>query len=129
MQYWRFRDFVSLTGRNLMREWLDGLPPADKAAINARIRLCEVIQPLVRPYAGKLTGGDCGGLIELRIRTSNAAYRPLGYYGPQRGEISLLIGASERGGAFVPADACRTAQQRRGLLEARERITCDHDYG
>jgi hypothetical protein len=129
MQHWVFRDFVTAMGRNLVREWLDGLPPAAKANINVHIRLCEVTRPLRRPMVGLLSGGDCGGLIELRVKVQNIAYRPLAYYGPEKGDITLLFGATERDGAFAPPDACRTAASRRGLIESGGGTTCDHDFG
>ena len=95
MGYWIFRDFLGPHGRNLIHDWLHRLPAAVRADINARIRHLEVTEKLTRPHVGKLKG-ECKGLIELRVKVDKIQYRPLACYGPERGEITLLMGATTK---------------------------------
>lgn len=122
---WAFKDFVSPAGRNLIHEWLEGLPA--RARINARIRLLELTDELRFPDV-RILRGECRGLFELRVKADNVQYRPLGYYGPGRGEVTLLIGAVERGGHFEPPSACRTALDRQALIADGRGSTCEHDF-
>lgn len=71
--------------------------------------------------------GECDGLMELRRQSGNVQYRPIGCYGPGQREVTLLVGATERGGRFVPPSACETAQERKARLIETGR-TCDHDF-
>lgn len=71
--------------------------------------------------------GECDGLLELRRESGNVQFRPICCYGPERGEVALLVGAVEKGGKFVPASACSTAQDRKARLTEKGR-TCDHDF-
>jgi len=47
-------------------------------------------------------------------------YRPLGCYGPERREFTLLIGAVEKGGK-LPRAALEAAVQRRKIILSDER--------
>jgi hypothetical protein len=54
-------------------------------------------------------------------------YRPLGCHGPGDREITLLIGAIERGGRFEPQSACAIGFARKAQIHERGR-TCEHDF-
>lgn len=65
-------------------------------------------------------------LYELRIVSAGSQFRPLGCYGPQRGEFTLLLGAVEKG--KLPARVLETAdERRRTILKDRSRI-CEHVF-
>lgn len=80
------------------------------------------------PYTRILRGGkrskkNCTGLVEFRFDCGNVEYRPLGFYSGDR-EFTFLVFAEERGGAFVPPDACQIAKERMAVIEndrSRER--------
>ena len=50
-------------------------------------------------------------------------YRPLGCYGPDRNEFTLLIGAKEIGSKFEPKDAPNKAMERQRLIFQDGRFT------
>lgn len=124
--YRTFKDFVDPDGENVILAWLNALPKAAKAKINALLRRLEVVRSLEMPEA-RMLHGECDGLLELRRESGNVQFRPICCYGPERGEVALLIGAVEKGGKFVPASACSTAQDRKARLTEKGR-TCDHDF-
>lgn len=75
----------------------------------------------------RMLQGDCDQLLELRREIEGVQYRPIGCHGPGRAEVTLLFGAIEKGGKFVPLTACDIAQNRKARLAEKGR-TCDHDF-
>lgn len=113
-------------GRNEIHAWLSRLSPEAKAGINATIDLLEGMDQLEMPDARKLKG-RCKGLVELRIRIGNVQYRPLCCYGPGKRDVTILMGAIEKGGRFEPISACSTALMRMARIEEKGR-TREHDF-
>lgn len=107
-----FYDFVSARGENVIDAWLAPIPWRARDEINVQLRLLRNVQNLNRPAVGHLQGTDCRGLIEIRVTSERQRYRPLAYYGPEDGQIILLVGAREKGGKFEPKDACTIAWRR-----------------
>lgn len=126
MRYWIVRDFVSARGENLIAAWLRMLPIAARVEISTSITLLEQTERLDRPQVGLLRN-ECEGLLELRVKVNNVQYRPIGYYGPQQREITLLVGAVEKGRKFVPPTACSIAFSRIQLLKEGRASTCEHE--
>lgn len=93
---------------------------AARARIYAEIRIIRTLAELKRPEVGMLKG-ECKGLLELRIKVNNVQYRPLCYRGPGPREITILIGAVEKGGEFDPKNACETAFNRIELIKKHGR--------
>lgn len=130
MNGWRFKGFIDGSGTNIVRKWCDD---ADDAVWEAFVAHCEYLGPRpitdwVMPYTRILRGGkrskkNCTGLVEFRFDCGNVEYRPLGFYSGDR-EFTFLVFAEERGGAFVPPDACQIAKERMAVIEndrSRER--------
>lgn len=84
-----------------------------KAKFNERIRGIQTLPALDDPLYTKALAGLCDGLMEIRFRYKNVQYRPLAWYGPERREVTIFVGAEERNSVFVPADACRIALDRK----------------
>jgi hypothetical protein len=120
------KDFVDARGVNVIREWLQGLPTAARVKINVRIQYLEATAHCEPQYASQLRG-ECAGLMEIRIVASNVQYRPLGWYGPERREFTLLFGAIEKGNRLEPRSACAIALERKTQIGERGR-TRDHEF-
>ena len=76
MSEWAFFDFAELTGKNKIREWLDGLPEMDRGRIDARLLLME---GQARWSEGWVSKYQCSGtLFEFGIKGKGVQYRPLG---------------------------------------------------
>ncbi len=126
-RHWTFRDYLTADGENPIFVWLSGLPKAAKVKINARIRYFERLEMLERPQVGHLDG-QCDGLMELCIYgPDKVQYRPLCCIGPDDRDVTILVGAIEKGSKFVPLSACATAQQRKQEIVMRGR-TCEHNF-
>src|SRR5438132_13951361 len=105
MPLWTFKCFLSEGGRDLIDDWYAELPPKAKAKFD---NLLEHFRDNPHHkwgnnYLKALVGYD--GIFEIRFQIQNVLYRPLGYFGPQRGNFAFLIGALEQGDRFVPPDA------------------------
>ena len=116
MKCWYFRDYIDSAGLNVIEQWLHSLPQSARLEINTRIQYLEVLRRLVRPDTAMLKG-ECHGLMELRITHNKIRYRPLACYGPGDRQITLLMGAIEKGGRFEPLSACKTALKRKAEIQ------------
>jgi hypothetical protein len=128
MRHWAFRDFLSEHGRNTFREWLDSQPVGAQMDLDGFLRHLETLERLGLPHMKKLIDED--GLFELRYyhKRTNIQYRPIVFYGPDRKQITLLVGAIERGNDFEPRDAKRTARLRKLVVERDHARTCQHQF-
>jgi hypothetical protein len=122
---WRFYDFVEVRGVNPVRQWLDSLPAKASAKINTRLLFMMAIPIWPEQYVSSLVGWP--ELVELRLVHSGVQYRPLGFYGPDRREFTLVFGTVEKG--VIPAQVLEAADANRKLIIAtgRSRI-CEHRF-
>ena len=121
---WAFRDFLDGRGINVVRAWIQTLPPAAQAKIDTITLLLQVQKVWPPQYVSALRGYE--GIYELRANSCGVQYRPLGCHGPDRKEFTILIGSVEKGGK-LSKDDCETAVERRKLISERGR-TCEHDF-
>lgn len=127
MRHWTVLDFVSGRGTNEIFAWIKDQPVQAQTDIHGLVRIVEGIEKIGRPYSAKLKG-SCSGLIELRI-IGKVQYRPIGFVGPGKYQITLLVGATERDGKFSPPTACETAFRRLDLVMADpQRRTRVHEH-
>lgn len=113
-----FYDFVSARGENVIDAWLrNDIPEDARAEIEVQLTLLRDVRTLARPAAGDMKTRECRGLIEIRVKENRQQYRLLAYYGPGRAQVTLLIGAREKGGNLEPRDACSTALGRIKQIE------------
>ncbi len=124
---WTFRSFVSDTGRRLVHEWYDGQSPDVQAAFDTALEYLQVQPPhkWVRPHVGILSG-KCKGLIEIIFKADNVQHRPLGFYSPSH-IFTIVFFATEKGGELKPKDACKTAIDRKSLIEKTGGSYCEWD--
>jgi hypothetical protein len=118
---WTFYDFLDGRGVNLIRQWLDSLPPKARAKIDVRLLFMQAKTVWPEPWVSALKGWP--HLIELRIGAVGNAYRPLGFYGPERREFTIVLGAMEKG--KLPARILEAADANRKLVLA----TCRNRIG
>ena len=115
MQYWTIKTFVTTSGKNVVKEWVQNQPKGAQAAIDIRLRHLQT-QKLwgMRPYAAKRKGTDC--IYEVIINWKKDKYRPLGFFGPKSGEFTLLVGAQEKDWKLVPITSDGIAEMRQKLI-------------
>jgi phage-related protein len=108
MGVWTLFDYVELSGKNPIRDWLDGLPPKDQAKIDERLRAMEQLDKWSEKWASKYEGTD--EIYEFRITGNKIQYRPLGTYHGKR-QYVILAGAIERGDK-IPKRDIETSKRR-----------------
>jgi phage-related protein len=101
MPLWTFFDYVETSGRNPIREWLNGIPDGNRAKIDYRLTQMAAMRP---PWPEKwISKYQTTELFEFRITGDRVQYRPLGiYWGKLR--YVLLAGAIEKGGKLPRSD-------------------------
>lgn len=125
MADWVFRDYLDQGGTNVIRAWLDSLPKAAKVKIDYRILLLRGISVWPPQYVSALKG--CDDIYELRIGSSGVEYRPLGFYGPDRKEFTIVYGAIEKGGK-LPKESYKTAKERAKVVISDRCRSCEHEF-
>lgn len=123
-----FRDFTSESGRNEIHAWYLDLPKKAQAKMTSILQHLENEQNWIGSGFVKTLHGPGAGLLELVFTYGNVQYRPLMCHGPRRAQVTLLIGATERGGELAPPNVIDTAQRRKKLIERTPTRTVEHDY-
>jgi hypothetical protein len=60
------------------------------------------------------------GLCEIRFKSGNVQYRPLGFFGPGAKTFSIHVGSKKKGTIYNPPDAFSVAIKRRKMVERKE---------
>jgi phage-related protein len=121
---WTILDYVELTGRNQIREWLDGLPPKDQAKIDERLRTMEQLDKWSEKWVSKYEGTD--EIYEFRITSNKIQYRPLGaYHGRKR--YVILVGAIEKNDK-IPKRNIETAKRRLNNIRSGAGAVITHQF-
>jgi hypothetical protein len=133
MPAWTVLCFHNERGRDLFCEAYAGQPVRARAKFRAILDVLrdQPIEGWCRENGFDLLTGKkyrrYRGLGKLRINTSDAAHRPLGFFGPSLRCFTLLVWATERDGEFAPPNALETALMRmqRVLADPRLANVCD----
>lgn len=118
-QLWVFRHYVSTRCVDVIEAAYEGKSLEAQAAFDNAIHFLaqRKAHEWREPHTKKLSG-ECDGLVEIRFEADKVQQRPIGYYGPARGQFTILIWATEKNGRFEPRTACSIAQRRRGEVDA-----------
>ena len=127
---WTFLDLVDEHGVNVIRDWLaNEVAQAHQAKVGARLEaridhLSKVpIQDWKRPQVARLAGPEWDEIWEIRFKVRDVQYRPLLFFGPEEREVTLLMGAIERGGRILPREAPTTTRDRKALALGGGHVT------
>lgn len=115
MKHWTIKTFITTSGKNVIKKWLKNQPIEAQAYINSRLRYLETQKIWNhRPYSAKRKGSN--HIYEVIITRNKVQYRPLGFFGANLDEFTLLVGAKERDWKLEPIDADEIAEKRRELI-------------
>jgi hypothetical protein len=115
MNYWTIKVYSKDGKTRITDKWLKSLPAGAQAEITTTLRYLQTQELWGRPYSAQLRG-KFSLIHELRIKWQRNQYRPLGFFGPNEDEFTLLIGAIEKGSNFEPKNAPASADERRKLV-------------
>jgi hypothetical protein len=122
---WTFRDYLERRGNNVVREWISSLPVLAQAKVDSVLLILQAERIWPAQYVSALRGYK--QIYEIRVGCAGVQYRPLGCYGPGRGEFTILLGSIEKGGK-LPRGDCKTAIERRNTILSEKGRTCEHDF-
>lgn len=127
MAAWPIFDYVGADGANQIRPWIDSLPKLAQARMDSILRHLEITSVWPEQYISALR--TCDDIYELKIKAGGHQYRPLGFYGPQRREFTILMGAVEKGGKLRPKEFCVIATRLRGIVNGDRNRIEPHRFG
>jgi hypothetical protein len=116
MAVWIFKGFLSESGRDLFQEWYEQLPERAQAKFDTILEYLRDTPHTQWSTTVVLPLSEAEGIFEIRFKIRNVLYRPLGCFGPSRGEFTLLVPAREHGNRFEPNNAITLAEARRTLV-------------
>jgi hypothetical protein len=128
MRYRQFQDYIA--ARNVISEWLDGLPVATR--IEFQLILMTLEQQLKPPsrFLAPVKGNK-DGLWEVRLKCliEKIQWRPIAYYGPHPRQMTLLAVARMDNNEYNPRNICKVAKERKRLVEADPSgRKCEHGF-
>jgi hypothetical protein len=124
MGLWTFYDFRDARGVNVIRHWLDRIPAKSAAKINTRILFMRAIAVWPEQYVSSLKGWP--HLVELRVGSFGNQYRPIGFYGPERHQFTIVLVTIEKG--KIPKRVLETADENRRIVLADRTRCCEHAF-
>lgn len=119
-------DYVDAHGRNIIKEWAEGLQKKHRGKLNAKLDMLSIHGPDLFPNT--LTGSPTPGIQKLRVH-GNVQLRPLLCEGPidVNSEFTLLAGAKEVGGKLIPSGIDSEADIRKGIVIQNIARRCTHE--
>lgn len=118
MLRWRFRTYVSASGRNDVQAYVDKLDVEAQVKFGVELKYL-AISPAAEwhePRARKMK--DHEGLFEIRFKAGKVQQRPSGFFGPRPSEFTILVWAIHKQNVYKPAKALDTADVRRKAVLA-----------
>jgi hypothetical protein len=125
---WTFFEYVGANGRGALRDSFKRLPNGTSQRVEAAVdTLVEELERLNCDVFDRSHGVGqlrhvCAGLYELVVKVDRTQYRPIGYYGPEKREFTLLGLDIEKDGKLVDDPDCATMKGRRALIINRSHI-------
>lgn len=125
---WSFLEFTEVDGMAPFSSvWMMQQPEGAQAAIDTRILIMKSLDKLQwsQKWISSYTG--YAKLFELRIPHNKVQYRPLGCYGPDQREFTILIGAIERN-SRIPKSTLKVAMSRMQLVLTDRRWVREYNF-
>lgn len=118
MALWRFMDYCSPAGKNLIEEWRLDLPEEAQAEFDVTLKTLSISEDWRPMWEFENLGRE--GLCEIRFKSGKVQYRPAGFFGPGARTFSIYVGCQKKGKVYNPPDAFDLAMKRKRMVERRE---------
>jgi hypothetical protein len=116
---WRFFEYYSAAGNNLIAEWYLDLPAEAQAEFDVTLKTLSITDDWRSVPEFQHLGRD-GGLCEIRFKAAKIQYRPAGFFGPEKKCFSIYVGCRKKGKIYNPPDAFDLAVKRREKVSRKE---------
>lgn len=126
-KFWKFSDYCSEAGTNLIQAWYDDQPVEAQADFDVTLNNLAGLRDWRGLNEFKLLKGKHQKLGEIRFKTLNVQYRPVGCFGPGQREFTILVGCIKKQNVYQPPDAFDLALKRRSLLRQGRASTNERD--
>jgi hypothetical protein len=116
---WNIKTYKSSGGKNDVQATYDAGTEELKAELEVELDYLKVRgrEEWRRPYAAKLSKcNEFRDFFEIRFCANRVQQRPIGYFGPNGNDFTILLWATEKGGKLKPADWCSKANRRRNEI-------------
>jgi len=116
--YWTFKCYCKpsngAAGADVIDAWYNLQDEEVQAEVDATLEFFQnrPNSEWRRPKFDTLTGQQCQGLREIRIKAASGEYRILGYFGPARQDFTLLVGFHKKSESDTERN-CKIAQSRK----------------
>ena len=122
---WRFFDYCSEAGNNLIEEWYLSQREDVQADFDTTLKTLSIFDDWRELKEFKMLGRQ--GLGEIRFKTANVQYRPIGSFGPGERSFTLWVGCKKKQNIYDPLDIFDLVLRRQSLYERgkvclRERV-------
>jgi hypothetical protein len=115
MTFWRFMDYCSEAGNNLIEEWYFDHDASVQADFDTTLDLLAGTHDWRGLREFKMLAGKHSRLGEIRFKTKKVQYRIAGFFGPPSRAFTLLVGCEKRQRIYKPPDAFDVALKRLSL--------------
>lgn len=111
MALWRFMDYCSEAGNNLIEEWYRDQSEDVQADFDLTLKNLSIAPDWRGMKEFKSLGVE--GMCEIRFTTKNVQYRPAGSFGPGDHVFTIWIGCTKKQRIYNPPDAFEKALKRK----------------
>ena len=111
MALWRFFDYCSGAGNNLIEEWYADLPVGAQVDFDVTLKALSISSDWRGMEEFKSLGRQ--GLCEIRFRSGKIQYRPAGFFGPGEKTFTIYVGCFKKQNIYQPSEAFDLALKRR----------------
>jgi hypothetical protein len=116
MKRWRFLNYHSEAGNNLVERWYRDQSVAVQADFDVTLNNLAGMEDWRDTHEFKMLKGKYSGLGEIRFKTGNVQYRPIGTFGCGEKTFAILLGCRKKGSVYNPPDAFDLALRNKGLV-------------
>ncbi|MCX6636368.1 MAG: hypothetical protein NT090_15005 [Acidobacteria bacterium] len=109
-------DYCSEAGNNLIEEWYWAQDAHVRADFDSTLKTLSITEDWRGLKEFKMLGRAHPHLGEIRFRTRNVQYRPIGSFGPGRKIFAIWVGCQKKQNIYDPPNALALAGHRRRLF-------------
>lgn len=116
MRPWRFFDYCSEAGTNLIEAWYVDLHEEAQADFDITLKNLSITEDWRGLKEFKMLGNGIG---EIRFKSANVQHRPMGSFEGER-VFAIWVGCTKKQNVYKPPDAFELASKRRKLYKQRK---------